>query len=270
MTLDELKEARFRGPVRFIDGAKGMAQQDFECVANPRLGYSWRRENRQDKGRQFYTVDGREVADLNEVVRLLALPVDANSPAEYTKRCIDEFMASPRLNYGATRALSEAKCNVTVGPFGGLRSWMKRAGHAWHVGINAFAEDQHIHGVKFESYQWLYNARNAAEEVYRLMHLFESDRKTDTVLICDFGTRCRECLVLKHIETKMLAVGANPKLGREIEHSDIDAAKAWTCITHILTQGRIPTDGVFVTCEHDRNDATDDATRLAALYDRRE
>ena len=48
----------FRGPVRFYDGRKGMARQDYECVAEPRFGYSWQRENRQDKGRQFYTVDG--------------------------------------------------------------------------------------------------------------------------------------------------------------------------------------------------------------------
>src|SRR4051812_38086158 len=123
MTPAELRQATFRGPVRFLDGRKGMAQQDFECIAEPRFGYSWRRENRQDGGRQFYTVDGREVADFEEAARLLSEPAAEDSPAERARRSIDAFKASPKL-LGATRALSEAQCNVSVGPFGTVRAWL--------------------------------------------------------------------------------------------------------------------------------------------------
>jgi hypothetical protein len=80
--IDDLKKAKFRGPVAFYDGARGMARQDFECVDNPRFGCFWRRENSKDKGRTAYMVDGCEVADLDEAARLLALPPDPDSPRE--------------------------------------------------------------------------------------------------------------------------------------------------------------------------------------------
>jgi hypothetical protein len=61
-----LKAAKFKGPVRFIDGRGGMARQDYQCVDEPRFGYFWQRNDRKDKGRQAYMVDGVEVADLAE------------------------------------------------------------------------------------------------------------------------------------------------------------------------------------------------------------
>lgn len=140
LTPEALGKALFRGPVAFYDGAKGMARQDFECVAEPRFGYFWRRENRKDRGRQAYMVDGKEVADLAEACRLLAAPADPDSPRERMRRDSGEFHASPRLNYSATRALSEARCNADGGPFGMMRAWLHRAGNAYHQGINAFAD----------------------------------------------------------------------------------------------------------------------------------
>ena len=266
MTPEELKEARFRGPVRFLDGRKGMAQQDFECVAEPRFGYSWRRENRQDRaGRQFYTVDGKEVADFEEAARLLALPAEQNSPTERARRSIDEFKASPKLAYGATRALSEAKCNVSAGPMGTVRAWMRRADNAWHQGINAYATAQREAGAVFDSYRWLYNAKHAAHETYRLIYLFEDDRKADTGLVCALGTRCRDCPILAPIDAAMKRARDNPRWPRDVDDADIDAAKAWTCIAHILHSGADPVDGVFVASNRDREDMADDAERWLSL-----
>lgn len=265
MTPADLKEAKFRGPVRFIDGRKGMAQQDFQCVAEPRFGYSWRRENRQDRGRQFYTVDGREVADLEEAARLLAATPDPQSPDALMRAHIDEFKASPSLNYGATRALSEARCNASAGPFGMLRAWMRRTEHAYHVGINAYAEKERTAGVKWDNYRWLYEAKSAAHETYRLMYLFEADRKADTGLICALGARCRDCPILTTIEAELVAQRDHPKFPRDIEDADIDAAKIWTCIAHILHEREHPVDGVFVASARDREEASDDAERWAAI-----
>lgn len=268
MTPEELKAAVFRGPIRFIDGRRGMAQQDFECVANPRFGYSWRREDRTDKGRQFYTVDGGEVADLEEAARLLAAPPPADSPAEQRRRAIDEFEASPKLNYGATRALSEAQCNVSVGPFGTVRAWMQRAGDSWHRGINLYAEWQRQGGVKFEDYRWLYAARHAAWEVWRLIYSFEADRKSETNLRCALDVRCRECPILGAIDTAMKQEQAAQRpFPREISDSDIDAAKAWTCISHVLHARGNPVDGVFVVNDRDRQAAADEAAAWASMAD---
>lgn len=264
MTPQELSEAQFRGPVRFMDGAKGMAQQDYECVAEPRFGYSWRRDNRRDKGRQFYTVDGREVANLDEAAKLLAAPPSADSPAEIRRRSIEAFKASPKIG-GATRALNDAELNVSAGPFGTVRSWMRRAGNAYHQGINAYADAQRKAGADFEDYRWLYEAKAGAHEAYRLMYLFEADRKADTGMVCALGKRCRECPILAPIETAMERDRNNPMWPREIEDADIDAAKAWTCIAHVLHSNGHPHDGAFIENKRDRELARDEAERWAAI-----
>lgn len=93
LTVESLKNAMFRGPVVFADGAKGMAVQEHVCVDEPRFGYAWRRENRRDRGRTYYTVDGAEVPSLEEACRLLALPPDPNSPFEVRKRVLAEAKA---------------------------------------------------------------------------------------------------------------------------------------------------------------------------------
>jgi hypothetical protein len=140
LTIEALKAAEFRGPVKFYDGRGGMARQDFECVAEPRFGYFWQRESRKDKGRQAYMVDGREVASLDEAVKLLALPPSPDSPDEKLKAWREEFMASPKLAGRATRANSEARCNADAGPFAMQRAWLQRADHPWHVGLNRFSD----------------------------------------------------------------------------------------------------------------------------------
>lgn len=93
LTVESLKAAMFRGPTVFGDGAKGLAFQEHACVDEPRFGYTWRRENRKDRGRTFYTVDGDEVPTLEEACRRLALPPDPNSRAEYIRRDREEHVA---------------------------------------------------------------------------------------------------------------------------------------------------------------------------------
>lgn len=263
MDATVLKEMKFRGPVRFLDGRKGMAQQDFEAVDNPRFGYSWRREDRKDRGRQFYTVDGKEVANLEEAAKLLAVPPDLESPHEVYKRRVDEFKASPKLTYGASRAQNEAEMNASAGPFGTVRAWMQRAGHAYHVGINRYADTQRQEG--FDSYRWLYDAKSGAHEAYRLIYLFESDRKENTGMVCALGKRCRECPILQTIERAMIEERDNPKWPRGIEDDDIAAAKAWTCIMHVMHEKAHPIDGTFIANKNDREMAADEAERWAEV-----
>ncbi len=228
----DLSKMMFRGPVRFYDGRKGMAQQDFEAVDEPRFGYSWRREEYGDKGRQFYTVDGDEVADLAEAATKLAEPPSPDSKAEKLKAAHAEYERGPRIR-GVYNALSEARCNVAAGPFGQLRASLQRSEHSWHVGINKYAEHERAAGREWP--RWLYNVKSAALETYRLMYLLEADRKTDTHLRCLLGVKCRECPALQHIEASMRAEQASERpFRREITDADIDAAKVMTCLGHMM------------------------------------
>jgi hypothetical protein len=98
LTTEALKAAKFRGPTVFGDGAKGMAFQKYECVDDPRFGYEWRRENRKDRGRIRYTVDGDAVAGdgdagIDEAIAKLKLPPDPNSYAEHMRRYREERAA---------------------------------------------------------------------------------------------------------------------------------------------------------------------------------
>jgi hypothetical protein len=242
-----------------------MAQQDFECIAEPRFGYTWRRETREDGGYQFYTVDGCEVTDLDEAACLLAAPPDAEGPRTGRPREIGKLEASPKLKHGATRALSEAKCNVNAGPFGTIRAWLKRIDTAWHQGINTYTESQRKAGAKFDDYSWLHDAKRSVHEAFRLIYLFADDRKTDTELVCALGARCRECPILVSIEAAMIKARDNPRSAIDIDDADIAAAKAWTCISHILRSGTRPYDGVFVASYRDRRNAINETTRWAQI-----
>jgi hypothetical protein len=252
LTIENLSSAKFRGPVAFYDGRGGMARQDFECVDEPRFGYFWRRETRKDKGRQAYMVDGKEVTDLAEACKLLAHPPASDSPAETMRRSMEEFHASPKLNYGATRALSEARCNADAGPFGMVRAWMHRAENAWHRGMNAFSDSERKAGREFPS--WVYDGKNAAHESSRAMYLFAADREKDTGLKCSLGITCRECPIFNQIEKSMTEARTQGPFAQAIEDSDIDAAKFWTCMSHILTtQDHRVIDGTFLSTKDDRS-----------------
>lgn len=265
-TAEGLKNLEFRGPVRFSDGSAGWAQQDFECISEPRFSYAWQREDYKDKtGRQFYMVDGKQVKDLDEAAALLNAPVDPESPAEVWKRGIAEFGASPSVRY--TRALSEARCNAEVGPFGQVRAFVERASGAWHGGINKVSDDARKAGEEWP--RWLYGIKSATYEMFRLMWLWEADRKRDTGLKCALGVRCRDCSILKTIEASMIAE-REPRgiLGpKEIWDKDIDAAKTLTCIGHVLgTAPDLHWEGLLAT-DDDRKHVEAEGAMLASLYD---
>lgn len=242
-TAESLRQLKFKGPVRFFDGARGMAQQDFEAVGLPRFGYSWRRENRNESGRKFYTVDGDEVADLEAAAKALMEPPNPDSSMERLRRIAAEFDLEPRLDHGATRCGNFADRNGDAGAFGTVRAWMSRSGHAWHVGINAFSDAEREAGRDFP--RWLYNAKHAMHESYRGAVLFRADRESDTALRCSLGTYCRECPILQTIERQMQDQRANSPFPRVFDDADIDSAKVATCIGHILQSGTNPVDGAF-------------------------
>lgn len=267
MTYTEvaLRALKFRGPVKFADGHAGWAQQDFECISEPRFAYAWQRQSYDDKrGRQFYLVDGREVKDLAEAADRLNAPAPADSPAEIIKRDIAEFRASPSL--GTTRALSEARCNADVGPFGQMRAFMHRAGDTWHGGINAVSDAARKEGADWP--RWLYSVKSAAYEMHRLMYLWKADRKEDTDLRCALGHKCRDCGILQKIEA---AFEADRKrdgiLGpKELWDEDIDAAKTLTCIGHVIgTAPDLYWEGILST-KMDRDHSEAEGRMLASLH----
>lgn len=247
---DTLSKAKFRGPVRFYDGAKGMARQDFECVDEPRFGYSWERKDRTDRGRQYYTVDGREVSGFEEAAALLLSPAPVDAPLDVLRREIDEFSFSPPVGM-ATRALSEARCNGDAGPFGTIRAWIHRSDDAWHRGINALSDALRAEDKPFP--HWLYHTKSAAHETSRGMYLFTADHQKDDDLRCALGKRCRDCPILNQIETTMREEAASERFPAEIDDIDIDAAKVWTCIGHVMTENHLAiVDGSIFSVESQR------------------
>lgn len=253
LTVEALKAMKFRGPVRFYDGRKGMAQQDFECVDLPRFGYSWRRETRKDRGRQYFTVDGTEVKDLGEACRLLALPPDQNSPLELLKQMTEEFSESPQLAGRATSCLSDARYSASAGPFAMVRSWLGATDGAWHGGINAYSDAERAAGNDWPS--WLYHTKSAFQEMGRGITLFKAEREKRTGLRCALGNACATCPILQVIESNMVASRTRPPFPRDIGDTDIDAAKVATCIGHILTSNHTTVvDGAFFTTKESRDD----------------
>lgn len=138
-TFEQLQAFEMRGPVRFYDGRNGMARQDFEAVGESRLGYSWRRENRKDKGRQFYTVDGAEIENLEAAIPLLAASPDPESPREIERLWREERKQWPKTT-SLMSAPDAARYYADAGPFAMLKAWHERTGNAWHGGVNAWSE----------------------------------------------------------------------------------------------------------------------------------
>ena len=235
VTADILAKAKFRGPVRFADGRNGMAQQDHECVDNPRFGYAWRRESRKDKGRIFYTVDGREVGSLDEAARDLLREPDPASPRERMKALLSESPADRQ----SRRAAMDGERFMRDGPFGMLMASYERMNNPWHVGINRYSDALRQRGEPFPN--WLYAVKSGTFEMSRVMRLFAADRAKDTGLKCALGTACRKCEILTTIETAMEEQRTQPAgilPPRVIDDSDIDAAKAMTCVGHVLTSDK--------------------------------
>lgn len=111
--------------------------------------------------------------------------------------------------------------------------------HEWHVAINRF-HDSRPHG---EGSAWMYEAKDAADEIPRSAILFAAEREdrlpkvhqqcsfsapepiAKNELTCCLGVKCAECPQLKAIESAKLAP------------EQIDLAKAWTCAIHIVSKG---------------------------------
>src|SRR3546814_6213184 len=132
---------------------------------------------------------------------------------------------------------SDVCSSALVAPFSSARAWNQRAGNAWHNGINSFSDTERKAGREWP--RWLYQIKSAAYEVFRLQYLWAADSEKDTGLQCALGKRCRDCPILQHIEQAMEDRRTKP-MGilppREIYDTDIDAAKTWTCIGHILSE----------------------------------
>jgi len=116
------------------------------------------------------------------------------------------------------------------------------ARHPWHVAINRYHEDLRTAGDG-ERRSWMYEAKSLADEVPRLVILFEKERLglldkhykqcsraevvpvEDNRLTCCLGVECRSCPALLALEK----AETTPEM--------IDRAKAWTCAAHILSEG---------------------------------
>jgi hypothetical protein len=134
--------------------------------------------------------------------------------------------------------------------------------HEWHVALNRYNRD-----LRSDSKHWMYEAKRAADEVPRLTRLFRLEREgglrkthrqcshqdpvpvEDNHLTCCLGVECRKCPHLLALD-KMKA-----------EPEQIDEAKAWTCMGHILTQqDHVDTSEGYVL-------TTDDRMFWTGLYD---
>lgn len=132
-----------------------------------------------------------------------------------------------------------------------------RYSHEWHVQINRFmdnAGDRRDYG----EHRFMYDAKTAADELPRLAVMFGKERRgeltqvhqqcshsspesvADNHLTCCLGVKCAECPMLAAIE----------KMDRRDD--DKDFAKAWTCVSHILSNGGDPAGEGFVMTVDDR------------------
>ncbi len=131
----------------------------------------------------------------------------------------------------------------------------RQAEQEWHCAINTFSTDR---PTEHEWPRWLYEAKTASMEVERLEFLHARERMgklpvvhqqcsrqapeqlTENFLTCCLGVECRKCPELAAIGTA------------KMPPEEIDRAKAWTCVGHILSKGGDPSGEGFITDESDR------------------
>ena len=147
----------------------------------------------------------------------------------------------------------------------------------WHRAINAYADDRNAFPVPTDgrARDWprmMYAAKTIADEVPRMILLFERERTTglpetfkmcghdprpakklpDNHLRCGLGVECRKCPYLA-------AIDRSEKMPPEAK----DEAKAWTCATHFLLESK--PDVFFESILRDKSDdAFDD--RIAESF----
>lgn len=116
-----------------------------------------------------------------------------------------------------------------------------RMDHEWHVAINAYTFPNLIGKADYPSF--MYEAKSAKDEIRRLPYLFKMEREGNlptehqqcsrkapvpipkNELTCCLGVKCASCLHLKALEAA------------KITPEQLDQAKAWTCVTHVLMSG---------------------------------
>lgn len=116
--------------------------------------------------------------------------------------------------------------------------------HEWHVAVNRHQDAQRAAGKDWGEARFMYEAMHLADEVPRMVMLFQQERENalpkthqqcsmqapvpvkDNHLSCCLGIKTRECPHLLALE----------KIER-CAPDDVDAAKAWTCAAHIVSQG---------------------------------
>ncbi len=116
------------------------------------------------------------------------------------------------------------------------------ASHEWHVSVNAHQSALRAAGK--DTAHFMYDAMSAAHETHRLALLFADERKEtlrtshracsqqdataieSNYLKCCLGVKCAEC---PHLVALNSMQRATPE--------QIDVAKAWTCVAHILSSG---------------------------------
>lgn len=134
----------------------------------------------------------------------------------------------------------------------------------WHAVLNG-------KGIGEQAVHWMYTAKLVADEVPRMILLFESERRglathykmcahdprpatplSDNHLTCALGKQCRKCPFLARIEEH-----------EQMTNEAKDEAKAWTCATHILLESKL--DRYFESFLRDKSDDAFDA-RLAESF----
>lgn len=131
--------------------------------------------------------------------------------------------------------------------------------HSWHVAINGYHYPKDGGPAIGERSRWMYDAKDAAQEVKRLPLLFQMEREgtlpklhrqcshaepepvAKNELTCCLGVKCASC-------PQLLALNAMQAATPE----DIDQAKAWTCVSHILSQGGDMAAEGFILTTDDR------------------
>lgn len=135
---------------------------------------------------------------------------------------------------------------------------MSDARHRWHVGVNRFHDKARAKEVSWNESRFMYDAMHASDEVPRLTRLFGMERRGELPTIhkqcshspsvdihvnfttCCLGVRCSACPFLQGIEDA------------ELSDHEKDAAKAWTCVTHIVSKGGDPAGEGYVLTRDDR------------------
>lgn len=141
----------------------------------------------------------------------------------------------------------------------------------WHQSVSAYNAALHAAGQPWAG--WMYTAIKVADEVSRMILLFEREREDalgdsykmcahdprpatplpDNHLRCMLGHECRKC-------PHLAAIDASERMTPEAK----DEAKAWTCATHVLLESKL--DTFFESFLRDKSDDAFDARLLESFF----